>query len=444
MREQEPKRTAEELAGRPAPLGLTPLYVGLRYLLKKWLSFLAVLGVAVAVGTLIVVMSVMSGFHQELSSAIRGWNGDLDVRPMSGTPYSFKDWSVVREELLKVDHVKAAAPYIAGVGMIQFTNIKRTQHMFFRGIDPRLELEVSRFDVDTLGLTVRGAGTRLANLDIVFTDSSQAQIRSCMIGRAMAEIAPNYRLPIKSEVVLITVDKRLRARVLPHIMTGVFETGRYDYDKGSVLLSLENAIRLVNSDGGITGLHIRLDDYANAKEAVAAIREKLGEGFIIMTWEQLEWTFLEAVAMERFLMALILSFVGVLAGFCIFAILTITVAEKRRDIGILQTIGFARRSIALVFLFDGAAIGITGALVGAIGGLAFSYNINSIADFVEELTGWTPFPEDVYVFTEIPVDKGALAPILIALGAILCSLAFSVLPALRAARLDPIETLRYE
>ena len=98
----------------------------------------------------------------------------------------------------------------------------------------------------------------------------------------------------------------------------------------------------------------------------------------------------------------------------------------------------------MVFLFDGAAIGIFGAAVGVIGGLLFSYNINPIADFIERLTDWTPFPEDVYYFTEIPVDRGPLAPILIATGAILCSLVFSVLPALRAARLDPIQTLRYE
>ena len=169
-----------------------------------------------------------------------------------------------------------------------------------------------------------------------------------------------------------------------------------------------------------------------------------GPAFAIKTWEEQQKTFLEAVAMEQFLQVLIMSLILVLAEFFIFALLTTMVNERRRDIGILKAVGLTPGQICAVFLIIGLAIGVTGGLLGAGAGVLFTDNINAIRCILRDSIGFDPFPPDVYYFKEIPTHIGVLTPTLTAGGAILCSLLFSIFPALRAARLDPVRTLHYE
>jgi len=169
-----------------------------------------------------------------------------------------------------------------------------------------------------------------------------------------------------------------------------------------------------------------------------------GPHLAVVTWEEQQKTFLEAIAMERFLEVLIMSLILVVAEFFVFAILSTMVGERRRDIGILKAIGFTRGQICLVFLLIGLAIGVIGGLLGVGAGVLFTENINAIRVGLREVIGFDPFPADVYYFKDIPTHMGVALPVLTAAGAILCSLFFSIWPALRAARLDPVQTLHYE
>jgi len=452
---QNPRPAPEAPPPAPAPgpgapvdsprlplLGGGPLMVGMRYLLHKKLSYLAIVGVALAVGTLIVVMSVMTGFEKQLLGVIRGYHSDLTIQPRSGKLYGFADWRAVRLRVLERPEVAAVAPFIEGLAFVRFIGAS-TDRMFqaaFRGIDPELEPAVTRFGRDFM------RQGRLEDLNKLWAGPNEARVRSCAVGTAMlglrdARLAPP---PGSLGIVLVTAKASLDKRLKPYRIAALFQTGRIDYDSQVVLLSLDSAMDLVQSDGAVSGLSVRLQAGQDAERLRTALQRELGPDYRVQTWRDKEPQFVEAVAMERFLMFLILSFIGLLAGFCIFAILTMTVAEKRRDIGVLKAIGFAARSIAAIFVVDGGAIGLFGALLGVAGGLAFTSHINAIADLVEELTGWTPFPPEVYYFTRIPVDHSPWPPVLMAAGAFALSLIFSAVPAIRAARLDPVQTLRYE
>ncbi len=476
-------------------LSHSPFFLGLRYLFRKKLSYLAMIAVAVSVGTLIVVMSVMTGFEQQLRGVVRGYLSDITVKSHSGGLHSFEDWTKERKRFLKMPHVDAAAPFIQGPALLRVPRYDHMSQVVFRGMKPELETAVTEFGDE---FVERG---NLDDLRRTYIGENNARIDACLVGSEMAKrwstyyqlyqriseqlqpphrdtilsllakvraartlqkgrermkkvvsklseidgglariVAANAERALRDEVVLITATGDLHRRLEKYVVAGIFKTGRYDYDNGVVLVSLDSAMDFIGSRGQVTGINLKLDDFKHAPE----IKKELAGEYMAQTWEDQQRNFLEAVHMERTLMGLILSFVGLLAGFCIFAILIMTVYEKRRDIGILKSVGYTSHYIAMIFLVDGGAVGLVGALIGVTGGLAFAGNINPIAAFVENMTGWTPFPQDVYYFTKIPADTGLLMPSIIAAGAIICSLIFSVLPAIKAARMDPVDTLRFE
>ena len=427
-------------------LSYEPFFIGIRYLLKKRLSYLGIAGVMLGVGTLIVVMSVMTGFANQIRAVIRGYLSDITIQRFAFKLYGFEDWEEVMEKVRNVEHVVAAAPFINSAGLIRFKSpdgtpasmkINHMEHVFIRAVDPDLEKGVSELR----------EYMRSGELDDLEEDSPQpneGKVDSCFIGEAMFGFRRDFFPRASETVVLFTISDDINYRLSPFAVNGVFKTGNYEYDRNTVVISLDDAMRFLQSRGAVSGLSVKLDDYRNAPKVVKRLEEAFGPQYSVVTWEQQQKVFLEAVEMERRLMALILSFVGLLACFCIFAILTMTVQEKRRDIGILKAIGFTRAKIAAIFVIDGLTIGVSGAVLGVVGGLFFCARINEIADLVERTTGFSPFPKQIYYFDRIPTDRGLLIPLIIAAGAIVCCFLFSLIPALRAARLDPIETLRYE
>ncbi len=477
---------------------MTSIYLGLRYLFKKRLSYLAIIGVALSVGTLIVVMSVMRGFEHELRSVIRGYLSDIRVESPSQQVTGMADWGATRENVLSMPQVEAATPFIESQSLLRIPGLDQTWTVMFRGMKPELETDVSEFGSQYL------QHSSLEALDRIYIDENEAEVPSVFIGNELAKqfsrhyfiynylsdeldgelreqclnlmaearasrlisdgmekagkvagllseaghmslasmVYANAEDIAREEIVLMTATEDLRRRVRKFTVAGVFHTGRFDYDSGVVLMSLEAAQDFVGAAGNVSGLNLKLHDYRRDAGTVSAgLREK---GYIARTWEDQQRNFLEAVQMERVLMAIVLSFVGLLAGFCIFAILIMSVYEKRHDIGTMKAVGYTSRSIAVIFFVTGGAIGVVGAVFGIAGGFGFLTRINEIADRIEAWTGWTPFPSDVYYFTEIPTDLTLTIPLITGMGALVLSLIFSIVPALKAARMDPVETLRWE
>lgn len=572
-------------------LAYYPLFIGGRYLRRKRISYLAIAGVCLSVMTLSVVMSVMKGFDAKLRERVRGQLSHITVEPTDQRLYAFRNWEEVAEEVRRVPEVAAVAPYLEGFALVKVG--PRFLHAQFRGVDPILEPQVSDLNDNLTNFFAKYAEKRMEklreekpderretlerqvqreveslkerfatdarSLGGLYPDVNDAKIPGAFIG---AEL---YRYTYQ-DIVLVTATPDLRRRIRKFRIRGIFKSGMYDYDSSVIIISLQAAMSFVDSEGGVTGLSVRLKDYRNCQRMKfeltrllqAGIRRssllnppalierlrnaagpdgdptlvrimaecpqelkqqihayKAGDAvplpllngvvdllnralrdpglctdatvkglpsvdfyrgqlalhptglnlvhlnrmilsdrfsdlidrmayFKVQTWEDKRRTILNAVHMERIVMAFILTFIMIVAGFCIFAILTMTIFEKRRDIGILKAVGMTKLGIGKVFLFDGFAIGLIGAGLGLTFSLLIINYINTIERFIARHTGWTPFPRDVYYFDKIPTDKGLALPLVVCAAALFFSLLFSVIPAWRAARQDPIETLRFE
>ena len=188
----------------------------------------------------------------------------------------------------------------------------------------------------------------------------------------------------------------------------------------------------------VSGISVRLDDYHRSHDVVAEIESIIGPGYTVETWEDQRKILLQAIDNEARVMAVVLMFITIVAGFCIMATLWMMVAEKTRDIGILKAIGGTVGGVLSIFLLNGTLIGVVGAGLGVAGGLAFLAVMNPLSDWIYREFGWHVFPPNLYYLDHIPYTREPEAVVMIALSAILISFLAAVYPAFKAARLDPI------
>ena len=415
------------------------LFVSLRYLRRKKITFFAIAGVAVGVMTLVVVLSVMNGFDKELRSKIRGTLAHLIVQKRG--IYGLNNYKEVIKKIESFEHVKTCAPYIEGPALLNIRGAK--EFTYFKGIDPISEAKVGNFEN-----YIKPFDNKPQDLLMVHgekkTPSAFGGIELLRIREGDPETNPESFIQNGEKIILVSIKGWDKINVKPFILTGKFKSGMYDVDKNYIYIPLEIAQDLAGSKDSVSGISVRLDDYKNAPLVRERLQRELGFGFYIQTWEEVRGTFLKAVALEKRVMAFILFFIIIVAGFNILAILTMIVFEKSKDIGILKSLGATTKGIMFIFLMNGLFIGLFGSAIGTGVGLAFINRINWIEKTVYNYSGWRPFPPEVYYFNEIPTVVDVKSIIIIISFSIACGVLFSIYPALKAARLDPIETLRYE
>lgn len=414
-------------------------FISLRYLKKKKSCYIAIAAIAISVMTYIVVLSVMSGFDKELRMRIRGTLAHVIV--LKGGIYGFNDYKEIMERIKTVKHVKACAPFVEGPALLRVRGTK--EFAYFKGIDPGREAQVG--DLNSYLSPFGGKPEYLKRVH------GEAKTYSAFAGVELMRLAPGDPIkdpasfvPNGEKIVLVTVKGWDKISVKAFVVEGKFQSGMYDFDKTYVYIPLEAAQELAGSPDSVTGISVGLDDYRYAPEVRDELQEKLGAGYYVQTWEDVRKTFLRAVALERRVMAIILFFLLLVAGFCIMAILRMIVFVIAKDIGILKAIGATQSGIMSIFLFNGFIIGVIGSAIGVCLGLGIILRINWLEQYLYNLTGWRPFPPEVYYFAEIPVVISPWSMAIIAGVAIALSVLASVYPAMKAARLDPVEVLRYE
>jgi len=383
------------------------------------------LGIMLGVATLIIVMAVMNGFRQELLSKILGLNGHLLIQPLESP---LTDYAAVADRIAKVDGIYLAAPLVEGQALAS-----------------------SPFNAS--GVVVRGMrGADLSKLSQISTNIKQGTLdgfdngQGLAIGRRLAE-----QLSVRAGDNITLVSPRgavtpmgTTPRIKAYKITAVFEIGMSEYDSAFVFMPLTEAQAYFNRAGDVTAIEIYTDDPDNIDRFRQSVTDAAARPIYMIDWRQRNATFFNALQVERNVMFLILTLIVLVAALNIVSGLIMLVKDKSSDIAILRTMGATQGAMMRVFLITGASIGVVGTFVGFLLGTVVCLNIEEIRRFLSWLTNTELFSPELYFLSKLPADmnlKETVAVLVMALG---LSLLATLYPSWRAARLDPVEALRYE
>lgn len=410
------------------------LFIGLRYLKAKrkqtfvsLITLISIAGVMVGVTALIVVIAVMNGFKEDLRDKILGVTSHVVISRFDGNISKYQE---VRAKVGEVSGVNAATPFIYTQVMI--SSRKAISGAVLRGIEPKTASKVINLPKNL----------RAGSLEELEAENKPEGMRSTpgiILGN---ELARNIGALRGEPVTVISPLGRLTPlgrvpRSQTFRVAGIFDSGMYEYDSTIAYVSLWAAQRFLGIGDRVTGIEVRVDDIYEADRVAKAIGKALdGYPYWSRDWMRMNKNLFSALKLEKIVMFIILTLIILVAAFNIVGTLIMVVIEKTRDIAILKSMGATRRSIMKIFMIEGAVIGLVGTLLGLLGGYTLC-TLLATYKFIE-------LPSDVYYISTLPVRMNPLDVALIAVAAIVITLAASVYPAWQASRFDPAEAIRYE
>ena len=410
------------------------LAVGLRYTRARkgsgrntFISFIALIsmaGIALGVAALIVVLSVMNGFQQELRNRILSVASHVEIR---GYP-DLRNPDAIAELAKKNSHVVATAPYVNGQAMLSAGDSNRGA--LIRGIVPSDEEKVA--DI--------GSHMRRGTLETLTPGAF-----NIVLG---AELARALGVQVGDSVLVITPQGTITpAGALPRLksfnVSGIFEVGMFEFDSGLALVNLDDAEKLYRQDAP-SGVRLKLDDMFAAPAVAADLAPKVPEDVEVRDWTRNHANFFRAVAIEKRVMFIILTLIVAVAAFNIVSAQVMAVTDKRADIAILRTLGAAPSSVMAIFIIQGALIGIIGTLIGVVGGILLALNVETVVPAIEHAFHIQFLDKSVYYISDLPSDLQIPDVVTIAVIALVLALVATLYPSFRAARVNPAEAPRYE
>lgn len=406
-------------------------FLGLRYLrasprrgFVSLIAGIAILGLALGVAVLIVVLSVMNGFEEELRTRILQFTAHATVSGLDGR---IPGWRPDADKLAQFPGVAAAAPYIEAQGMM--THGAKSAGVLLRGIVPAEERRVAPLN----GHLLSGA----------LGDLVAGKYR-VILGKALAD---ELGVGVGERVVLIVAQGDVTpVGILPRMrvfeVAGIVSVGMYEYDRRIALVAMQDAAKLLRMGDDVTGIRLSLHDMYAAPRIVRSAALALGGGFYVEDWTGQHVNFFRSIEITKRILFVILSLVVAVAAFNIVSTMVMVVKDKRRDIAILRTFGSSPRSILSVFIVQGSLIGMLGILAGVLLGVLIAANLQGLVHGLESVVGFKFLDAKVYFMSDLPAHV-RLADVLQ-----ICGIAFvlaclsTIYPAWRAARLLPAESLR--
>lgn len=412
------------------------LFIGLRYLRARrretfisLITLISILGVMIGVMTLNVVMAVMTGFEEVLRDRLLGINAHIAV-VKSGDRLT--DYEQVVDQIQQEKGVVAAAPSVYGQVMV--TSGARVSGVVVRGIDPDRAARV----VDVQPYIKEGSLGALKKSYPVEVEGRSVSLPGVILGTRLAgqlKVLVGEPIQVVSPLATPTVLGMV-PKVRRFVVAGLFDSGMHEYDATLVYMNLADAQRFFEIGDSVSSIEIRVQDVYQAQEIAGKIQRKLGFPYFAEDWSRLWPNLFSALRLEKTVYFLVLLLMVLIGAFNIISTLIMVVMEKKKDIAILQSMGATRRSIRRIFLIKGCVIGTVGTLLGVL----FGYGICLLIEryqFIE-------LPKDVFLISTVPVRIYLGNFVLVALTSFFVCLLASVYPARHAAKLDPVEIIRYE
>jgi lipoprotein-releasing system permease protein len=404
-------------------------FMALRYLKAKRrqaaisiITVISVLGVAAGVCALVISLAINNGFREELQNSLLGATADINL--LSKDKAGLRDFDALAERLARMPHVLATAPSL--YGEVLASHGSRAQGMVLKGIEPGQEVKVSTFLRHLREGSLASLSETFPNADPIILGGDLATALGVYVGDTVTITSPQgYLTPLE------VVPKFRHFRVV-----GVFNSGFYDIDVAWAFTNLPAVQRLFDLADTASVIEFKIDDIYRAPEVAEEIRHTAGKGFDTTTWIEQNHSLFSALRLERLVTILTIGLIVVVAALNIFIALVMMVMEKNRDIAVLRSMGARQRQVWAVFTLHGVAIGGVGTFLGLILGYGVAWLGNTFK--------LIPLPADVYALSSVPFHAHPLDGVWIAAAALTISFLATLYPSLAAARLNPVEILRYE
>ncbi|WP_342641912.1 lipoprotein-releasing ABC transporter permease subunit [Rhodoligotrophos ferricapiens] len=383
------------------------------------------LGIMLGVATLIIVMAVMNGFRAELMDRILGFNGHITAFGIQG---SIEDYDALAKKLATVPGITKVTPYVEGQVLV--SSQRSSGGALVRGI--------READLKTMkgiaGDSLRGTLEGFDQGEGIAIGQGMAFQHNIGLGDTINILSP------KGPVTPFGVTPRIRS----FEVVAIFHIGMSDYDNSVVFMPLAAAQEFFVQEGSVTALQIMVDHPDQVGRYIAALQQAAGPGIEFVSWQTTNRAFYDALIVERNVMFLILTLIILVAALNIVSGLIMLVKDKGADIAILRTMGASRGTIMRVFFITGAAIGVIGTLAGLVLGVLVCWNIEGIRQGLSALLGVQIFPSEIYYLSQLPAKMEVHETVLITLMSLGLAFLATLYPSWRAAKLDPVEALRYE
>lgn len=409
------------------------LLIGLRYTRAKrrnhfisFISMTSMAGIALGVMALIVVLSVMNGFQEELRGRILGVASHLEI---SGPGGQMEAWPDLARQVAAHPEVRGMAPFVMGQALM--VQGSETKGALIRGVLPAEEDKVAEFSSHM-------KSGKLADLKAgefnILLGSDLARSLGVFPGDKVAVIAPQG----------VVTPAGMMPRIKQFNVVGIFQMGMFEYDSGLALIHLVDAQKLYRMGDAVSGLRVKLGDMDRAPWVLRELAKSLQGDYYLSDWTMSHANFFQAVLIEKRMMFIILTLIVAVAAFNIVSTLVMAVTDKQADIAILRTLGATPRSIMAIFMVQGSLIGVIGTLIGLVLGVGLALNVETVVPMIEKAVGMDLFPADVYYISKLP--SKLVWPDVFTIGGVALVLAFlaTLYPSWRAARIQPAEALRYE